>query len=181
MTEDQLIQRRNAMYPRRHPHGPAKTSARAIKRRQREAEVLQYRLIGHSFAAIGKQMGISPDTAWRYATAAISQIVPVESAKAVLAQELLKLDALQTGVYENALHGEPMAIDAMLSIIRLRCRLHGLFPDGKGGGVHVNIGANPAGPNAEDTGIFVHFVKPSRVTANGKVIEHLPLNGNGKG
>ena len=125
---------------RRHPHGPAKTSAKAIKRRQRESEVLQYRLIGHSFAAIGKQLDISPDTAWRYATAAIARIVPVETARSVLAQELLKLDAMQTGVYENAVHGDTMAVDAMLSIMRMRCRLHGLYPDSKGGGISVNIG-----------------------------------------
>ena len=185
---DQIIQRRNAMYPRRHPRGPAKTSARAIKRRQRESEVLQYRLIGHSFAAIGKQMNISADTAWRYATAAIARLVPVESAKQVLAGELLKLDAMQTGVYESALHGDTASIDAMLSIIRLRCRLHGLFPDSKGGGINVNIGANPSAPNAEDTGIQVTFVQATK-WADAKLIEDKPgpvldlpvVNGNGKG
>jgi len=166
---------------RRHPHGPAKTSAKAIKRRQRESEVLQYRLIGHSFAAIGKQLDISPDTAWRYATAAIARIVPVETARSVLAQELLKLDAMQTGVYENAVHGDTMAVDAMLSIMRMRCRLHGLFPDSKNGGqqVHLNIGG-PVGESAEDTGIVVSFVRATK-WGDPKMIEAKPLDHiNGK-
>jgi hypothetical protein len=143
----------------RHPHGPAKTSAKAIKRKQKEAEVLTYRLAGHSFAAIGKQLSCSPDTAHRMATAAMAKIVPVETAQEVLKAELLKLDAMATGVYENAIHGEPAAIDAMLSIMRLRGRYLGLFPDGKGGGVNINIATG----TAEDTGIQVVFQAPDRV------------------
>ena len=93
-----------------------------------------------------------------------------------------------TGVYESALHGDTASIDAMLSIIRLRCRLHGLFPDSKGGGINVNIGANPSAPNAEDTGIQVTFVQATK-WADAKLIEDKPgpvldlpvVNGNGKG
>jgi hypothetical protein len=146
----------------RHPRGRAKTSVRAIKLKQRQADVLTYRLAGHSFAAIGKQLGISPDTAHRDAVAAIARIVPVETAQEVLKAELLKLDAMATGVYENAVHGDTMAIDAMLSIMRMRGRYLGLFPDGKGGGVHVNIGGSAEVLNAEDTGIQVEFIRATK-------------------
>src|SRR5262249_37549315 len=136
-----------------------KASARAIMRKKRMAEVLTYRLAGHSYAAIGRQMNIPPATAHGYAIKAIAAVVPIEDARQVLAQELLKLDAMATGVYENAIHGEPTAIDAMLSIMRLRGRYLGLFPDGKHPGVNINIG----GPTAEAEGIQVHFVLPDRV------------------
>jgi hypothetical protein len=106
----------------------------------------------------------------------------------VLAQELLKLDAMQTGVYEEAIHGDAAAIDAMLSIMRLRCRLHGLFPDSKGGGVHVNIGAAGAEVlSAEDTSIQVEFIRATKweradtdKTVNGKLLDLPVLNRKGK-
>jgi hypothetical protein len=165
----------------RHPRGRARTSARAIKLKQRQADVLTYRMHGHSYAAIGKQLGISPDTAWRDATAAIARIVPTETAQQVLKIELARLDALEAGLFSNASEGDIPAVDACLRIQNQRCRLMGLFPDQKNG-LHINIGANPSAPSAEDTGIVVTFIKPSRVADNGKVIEAKPvsLNGNGK-
>jgi hypothetical protein len=168
----------------RHPHGPAMTSARAIRSKQRQSEVLTYRLNGYSYAAIAKQMHIAPSTAHDYAVKAIQTIVPVEDARQVLAQELLKLDAMQAAVYQDAVSGgDKAAIDAMLKIITMRARLLGLFPgDGKPS-LHLSIGGGDPAGNAADTGIRVTFVRPhwpqedSEPAANGPVIDHSEFNG----
>jgi hypothetical protein len=59
-----------------------------------------------------------------------------------------------------------------------RARYLGLYPDSKGGGVHVNIGT---GPNAESEGIQVEFVRCVRwgraeddKAKIAKVVEGLP-------
>jgi hypothetical protein len=162
--------------PHRHPRGRARTSARAIKLKQRQADVLTYRMQGHSYAAIGKQLGISPDTAWRDAVAAISRIVPTESAQQVLKMELARLDTLEAGLFSNAAEGDISAVDACLRIQNQRCRLMGLFPDQRNGGVHVNIGG-PVIESAEDSGIQIEFVKATKwgdPAAAAKVIQGLP-------
>ena len=81
--------------------------------------------------------------------------MPPELPQQVLAQELLKLDAMQAGVFQNACDGDTAAIDATLSIMKFRARLTGLYPDSKGGGVNVNVGGNPnAQPGAEETAVI---------------------------
>jgi hypothetical protein len=147
---------------KRHPHGPAKTSARAIQRKQREAEVLEYRLQGHDYATIGKTMHLPAQTACDYAMRAMARIVPAELPAQVLKLELQRLDQLQAAIYDNASNGETVAIETYLKISNLRCRLLNLFPNEKGGGVHVNIGTGSS-PSAEETGIEVRFVLPDRV------------------
>jgi hypothetical protein len=162
----------------RHPHGPAKTGAKAIRRRQREADVLTYRLHGHSYAAIGKQLNIPPQTAYDYCVRALQRIVPIEDARQVLRMELARLDTLEAALFSSAANGGDIpAVDACLRIQAQRCRLLNLFPNEKGG-INVNIGANPAG-SAEDTGIQVTFVHATK-WGDGKLIEHMPvMNGNG--
>lgn len=172
MTDNQV-----AIRKRRPPRGAGKVSAEAIRIRQRQSEVLTYRLHGYSYGAIAKQMHLTPSTAQRYAIRALTEIVPTETAQQVLAQELLKLDAMQSAVYEDAISGgDKAAIDTLLKIQHQRCRLLGLYPDGKPSGVHVSIGA---GDNADSTGIQVTFVHPSRQfdadghqITDGKVINH---------
>ena len=55
--------------------------------------------------------------------------------------------------------GDIHAQEAVLRIMHARARYLGLYPDAKGGGVHVNIGSS----TAEDEGIQVVFVRPDRV------------------
>jgi hypothetical protein len=87
-------------------------------------------------------------------------MVPREKAEQVLALELTRLDAMEGSIFLDAANGDIPAIDACLRIQHQRARLCGLYPDSKGGGVHVNIGTSG---NAEDTGIQVVFQAPDRV------------------
>jgi hypothetical protein len=153
---------------RRPPRGPGKVSAEAIRIKERQSKVLRYRLSGYSYGAIAKQMHLTPSTAHRYAVKALAEVVPVEDARQVLTQELLKLDAMQAAVYQDAVSGgDKAAIDAMLKIMAMRCRLLNLYPDGKQGGVHLTIGAD----TAADTGIQIEFVRPTiRWDAEGREI-----------
>jgi hypothetical protein len=165
--------------------GTSHSSPRALALAQRRKEAFDYRLQGHSYAAIGEQMKCDPSTAHSYVVHCLHNIVPAEDAKEVLRQELARLDAMQAGIYEKAISGEDNeAIHAMTRIIAMRCRLLGLFPNEKGH-LRVSIGG-PLGENAEDTGIQITFVRPSK-WGDGKVVEakpiteHFaaPLNGNG--
>jgi DNA-binding CsgD family transcriptional regulator len=174
------------VYPRRHPHGPAKTSARAIARKQREAEVLNYRVQGHSYQAIAEQMHIPASTAYEYAIRAMARIVPVEQAQEVLRMELARLDAMEAAIFDQAAHGEYAAIEACLKISNQRARLLGLYPAAESKPtLNLNIGGNPVG-NAEDTGIEVRFVRATKWLNEdtdkkllGPVIDHSQSNGGG--
>jgi len=157
VTDQTNKQSRSRLYAHRHPRGKAKTSARAIKQRQREADVLTYRLHGHAYEAIDKKLNLSVGTAYNYAVRALQRIVPVEDAKAVLRMELARLDALEAAVFSEAGNGDIPSIDACLRIQNQRCRLMGLFPDSKGGGVHVNVGTSDV-PDARTAGIQITFV-----------------------
>jgi hypothetical protein len=138
------------------------TSPRAIKQRQRQATALDYRLQGHAYHAIAKHMNCDPSTVHDLVVKALANMVPREKAEAVLHLELTRLDAMEAAVFRNAAEGDIPSIDACLRIQHQRCRLTGLFPDQRHGGVHVNIGGSVS-ENAEDTGIELHFVLPNRV------------------
>jgi hypothetical protein len=138
------------------------TSPRAIKQRQRQAQALDYRLQGHAYHAIAKHMNCDPSTVHDLVCKALANMVPREKAEEVLRIELTRLDALEAGLFSSAANGDIAAVDACLRIQHQRCRLMGLFPDQKHGGVNVNIGTGSS-LSAEDTGIEVHFVLPDRV------------------
>ena len=132
------------------------TSPNAIKLQQRRATALDYRLQGHPFWKIGKALNCHPSTAQSYVVHAMKDLLPVEKREAVLQMELQRLDMMQAAVYRNAEDGDIHAQEAVLKIMHQRARYLGLYPDSKGGGVHVNIGT---GPNAESEGIQVEFVR----------------------
>jgi hypothetical protein len=90
----------------------------------------------------------------------MKDLLPVEKREAVLQMELQRLDMMQAAVYRDADTGDIPAQEAVLKIMHQRARYLGLYPDSKGGGVHVNIGTSG---NAEDTGIQVVFQAPDRV------------------
>ena len=135
------------------------TSPNAIKSQQRRATALDYRLQGHPFWKIGKALNCHPSTAQSYVVHAMKDLLPVEKREAVLQMELQRLDMMQAAVYRKAEDGDIHAQEAVLRIMHARARYLGLYPDAKGGGVHVNIGSS----TAEDEGIQVVFVRPDRV------------------
>jgi hypothetical protein len=152
---------RRAVYaPRKHPRGRAKTSAQAILRKQRQAEVLQHRLQRRSFADIAKDLGISVASAHRYCEKALADLVPVETRQEVLQQELHGLDTMEAAIWPKAAAGDLDAIDTSLKIKRSRARYLGLHPEGSGVTINNNnalIGGDGLS-DAERHGIRVTIV-----------------------
>jgi len=104
-------------------------------------------------------MNIRPSTAQDYVIRAMRAFVPKETAQQVLEMELQRLDQMQTSVFELAAAGDIAAIEVCLKIQNQRARLLGLYPD-KPSPATLSIGDKV--PNAEDVGIRVVFVRPSR-------------------
>ena len=139
--------------------GTSYTSPNAIKLQQRRATALDYRLQGHAYHRIAKALGCHPSTAHDYVVKALRDIIPREKAEAVLHLEMARLDAMQSAIFTNAASGDIPSIDACLRIIHQRARLLGLYPNDKHNSLHVSVSDRPT---AEDTGIQVTFVRPSR-------------------
>jgi DNA-binding CsgD family transcriptional regulator len=167
--------------------GTSYTAPEAIKLRQRRSAALDYRLQGHSYHRIAKAMNCHPSTVHDYVVRAMKDIIPREKAEAVLEMELERLNAMQAAIYSSAVAGDVSKIDCCLRIIHQRARLLGLYPDKPRSGVTMSFGGGADIPNAEDTGINVVFVRPtkwlrddSERTVNGKsgpVIDHTPNGG----
>jgi len=126
--------------------GTSYTSPRAIQLQKRRAECLSRRLQGTSYRDIATAMHISPALAHEDVCRALKEFVPAEDAKQVLAQELQRLDEMQSAVSDAATKGDNAAIETTLKIMRMRGRYLNLFADGKGGGVHVNVATGPREP-----------------------------------
>jgi len=153
------------------------TSPNAIKLQQRRAAALDYRLQGHAYHRIAKALGCHPSTAHDYVVKALRDMIPREKAESVLQLEMARLDAMQGAIFGNAANGDIPSIDACLRIIHQRARLLGLYPSDKyHSPLHVSVG-DPSAPNAEDTGIVVTFVKPTKWICEDseKVINSRPI------
>jgi len=136
------------------------TSPRVIQQRQRQAAALDFRLQGHAYHRIAKELHCHPSTAHDLVVKGLHNMVPRETAQHVLAMELARLDALLEKYQPLALRGagDKGAAELCLKISNQRCRLAGLYPD-RHGGVNVLIGNTTGEPNAEDVGIRVVFEK----------------------
>jgi len=84
---------------------------------------LNYRLQGHNYAAIGKHLGVTANAVQKDVVKALRDFIKPETAHAVLAMELTRLDAMQAAVYAEAINGDTGAIDTCLKIINQRQRL----------------------------------------------------------
>ena len=160
--------------------GTSYTSPNAIKLQQRRAAALDYRLQGHAYHRIAKALGCHPSTAHDYVVKALRDMVPRETAEAVLQFEMARLDAMQGAIFANAASGDIPSIDACLRITHQRARLLGLYPNDKHNSLHVSVSDRPT---AEDTGIEVSFVSSrwSREDTGklaGPVLDHSQFKGS---
>src|SRR5437588_3504382 len=73
---------------------------------QRRAAALNYRLQGHNYAAIGKHLGVAANAVQKDVVKALRDFIKPETAHAVLAMELTRLDAMQAAVYAEAINGD---------------------------------------------------------------------------
>jgi len=112
----------------RKPGRPAtSTSPARIEVVKRAAAVMGMRLQGWSLRAIGEMQTppCSPATICRWIADALAEC-PIGAVEEVRSLELLRLDELQTGIYERAIAGDLAAADRVLAIQMRRARLAGL-------------------------------------------------------
>jgi hypothetical protein len=105
---------------------PAASRAR-IERQQRASQFLSLRVQGHSMEQIGAAQ--NPPISKQAVSAAIKvalRDIVVEPLEAIRGLEVLRLDEMFAGIYENALNGDIACIDRCLSIMVRRARLLGL-------------------------------------------------------
>ncbi|MGB8631018.1 MAG: helix-turn-helix domain-containing protein [Xanthobacteraceae bacterium] len=142
------------------PRKRAKTSAQKIKIEQRRRAILDYRLQGVPVSAIARAVGVSTSQVIRDIQTALRDVCPRDTREQLLQQELQRLDLMQHAIFASAHDGDLRAIRAVLDIMNHRAKLTGLYPDGKGGEINLNI--NPSHRDARECGIEIRFVTPRR-------------------
>ncbi len=92
----------------------------------RRARAVELAVEGHTYEEIARDVGYANrGTAYRVVQQALGQRVE-DGVDELRRLEQERLDALQAGVWERALAGDPTAVRAALRIIESRCRLLGL-------------------------------------------------------
>jgi hypothetical protein len=150
--------------------GTNKTAAAAARKLQRQADALELRRAGHSYASIARSLSLSKSRAHALVQDAMQyarQQVAV-SVDELRALEVSRLDAMLQGVWAKARRGEMKAIDRVLKIGERRARLLGLDAPAKVAGTVLQ--GNPPGPRV------IELVAPS-VVAEAKVTFYIPDDG----
>ena len=104
------------------------TEARRITAAERRAQALDLRLAGYSFEAIGQQLGISKQAAYKHVSTALETLHTQtdNSAEQLRALELERLDALLKGCWTAASAGDPESTRVALKVLERRAKLLGL-------------------------------------------------------
>jgi len=107
----------------------ASTSARRIVKTKKfiaqVEQAVEFRLLGYSFAQIGKEMGFDQSYAYRLVNWAMQQ-VPSEGVDQLRALQTNRLEAMLSGIMDKAIGGDGEAADQCLRIMEMFNKLHGL-------------------------------------------------------
>lgn len=109
----------------RNRPGESKHSVRRIEAVEKQAEALEYRKMGYSYAQIGEQLEVTPQGAAYMIESALKRTLQ-EPADVVRQLELGRLDAMFAPVYSQATQGNLMALAGCLNIMSRRAKLIGL-------------------------------------------------------
>jgi hypothetical protein len=143
--------------------GTSKRSAKAIRIAQRREEVLELRLRGYSYEAIGKHVGVSKSQVERDVIAAMREMT-AEPAERMFKMEMARLDALAAAHYVRACDGDIPATQMMLRIIEMRGRMLGFF-DKERASARLMI-SEGGGAGAENKRLEVEFIVPGKRIAD---------------
>ncbi len=127
------------------PKAPS-ASPRIVRGQQHRAEALELRRAGHTYAAIGEQLGLSKTMAFKLVRQGMEEgrIAIGEAADQLRAEELSRLDGMLSAVWPKAAKGDLAAVDRVLKIGERRARLLGL--DAPSQHAATDPQGNPAGP-----------------------------------
>jgi hypothetical protein len=166
------------------------TSPRSIRKAERKAKALELRIIGYSYATIGKEMKMDPAEVFRLVDEALTEMVQ-EPADRLRQIELTRLDEMQASAFPQACEGIEGAQNQVLRLMERRARYVQveIAPLGReSNGVHVQVnGGNGVMALNAPPSLTIEFVQPGApalpapAEASGKVIEHEPVNGETSG
>ncbi len=130
-----------------HPRNPNRrkkreslSSPRRILAVQKQEKALRMRQAGLTFAEIGRQLGYADRQGAEKAVAAALQKTIAQPAEDLRQLDITRLDALLHGAWDEAVDGDPRAIDSCLKVLERRAKLLGLD---KAVEVHVQVQAKP--------------------------------------
>lgn len=106
----------------------SKHSATRLIAAENKVKALDLRRRGKSFAAIAKELDVSPRTAWNYIREAMRDLAELgeEKAEELVKLEEERLDALLDAIWDKAMDGDYKATEAALKIMSRRASLRGL-------------------------------------------------------
>ena len=115
--------------------GPAK-----LKTAQLEEECVRLRLAGLTHRQIAAELGVAPSSAYKRVRHALDEVNKhvSEDAEELRTLELLRLDELQSAIWERALEGDDKALRGVLSIMSRRAKLAGLDAPVKTEGITID-------------------------------------------
>jgi hypothetical protein len=119
--------KKRASTTKKKSRGESATSPRRIKAvEEKQAQALEYRKMGYSYAQIAQALGYAgPQGAQAAVESALARIIR-EPAEAVLKLELERLDGMFSKPYQNAIAGDLVAVNSCLAIMARKARLLGL-------------------------------------------------------
>jgi len=106
----------------------AKHTARKVQTLEREAQMLELRKMGYTYAQIAERYGLHLSTVYKIVQRAVERYRKqvLESAAELLQLELARLDALMVTYMPRALEGDHQSAKRVLEIIALQSKLLGL-------------------------------------------------------
>lgn len=98
-----------------------------IRVRERRRQALELKRAGITYERIAETLGYpNRGNAYRDIQTALADITK-QPAEELLAEELDRLDALLTGLWQKARVGDPQAVDRVLRVMDMRARYRGLY------------------------------------------------------
>lgn len=102
------------------------TGAKATAAHKR-ARALALRMEGYSYDDIASEVGYASKGSAHKAVAQGLKDIPREAAEQAREAEMGRLDMMQKAVMQQALAGDPMAVDRVLKVVEARSKLLGLY------------------------------------------------------
>lgn len=110
------------MPPRR---GHTQPITKRVEMAEKQRHALELRNAGHSLQHVADLYGVDKSTVSRWCSAALADI-PREAADEFRQRQLLQLDDMLRGIWEDVINGNQLKIDRALAIMERQAKLTGL-------------------------------------------------------
>ncbi len=103
-------------------------SPQTVERRLKAKKAVELRLAGASYGQIAERLGVTPSGAWRMVARELERVEKgvEESAKELRRMELMRLDRMMLGLWQDAITGNAPSVDRILRIMERRAQILGI-------------------------------------------------------